>query len=154
MRQLSLLVCAICTAALATAAVSQGAVTTNESISLNRTLTLPCNGDRIQLSGTLHIVITATTNGNTVSGMVHHEPQHVVGTDLTTGAQYVSVGATINSFNMSTTTDQSVTRFVNTFLLIGQGSAPNLRVHDTEIVVVNTDGTVTANVDDVSLDCT
>jgi hypothetical protein len=42
---------------------------------------------------------------------------------------------------------------VNNFRLIGQGSGNNLQVHQNVHITINANGTVTATVDNTSVDC-
>jgi hypothetical protein len=42
---------------------------------------------------------------------------------------------------------------VNNFRIIGQGTGNNFLVHETFHITVNADGTMTASVDNFSVDC-
>ena len=64
------------------------AVTVSISVpvdTLQPTVTIPCNGDTIAVTGGLHVLMSYTINGNHVSGKEQFQPQGVSGTDLTTG---------------------------------------------------------------------
>jgi hypothetical protein len=138
---------------LATAA--NAAVQDNERIPFNQQVAIPCanggTGDIVTLSGSLHLLATFTLNENHISGVVHFQPQGVVGTD-TEGHVYHAVGKTQDTFS-ATITGVFVETFVNNFYLVGTAGAPTLKVHDTIHTTINANGIVTASVDNSFITC-
>ena len=110
-------------------------------------------GEAIQLSGTLLAVFsfTETSSGNVQVGF-HFNPQGITGTGLTTGASYHATGVTRGTTTTRATGGISDT-FVNSFKIIGQGSAPNFLETDVIHVTVNANDEVTASVDHSSIRC-
>ena len=77
-------------------------VVENESIDLNLVQFVPCAnggiGELVDLNGSLHILITFTINGNTISGKTHLQPQGISGVGLDTGDKYQGTGVTQDHF--------------------------------------------------------
>ena len=138
---------------LAIAPAAQAAVAVNISVPIDLSVVIPCNGDTVELTGSLHILISFTINANQVSGKDHFQPQGVSGTDLTTGAKYQGTGVTQDQFSISLIKSRAQVSSVNNFKIIGQGSAPSYLVHENAHLTVNANGTVTANVDNLSISC-
>lgn len=152
-----LLVVAGTAAALAMSASASAAVTTNTSIPLSLVTFIPCGnggfGDSVFLTGNLHVLVTFTSNGNTFSGLAHFQPQGVTGNSSTTGAKYEGTGVTEDTFSGSFQRSHATETFVNNFRLIGQGSADNYLVHEVVHLTFDAAGTLTAAVDNSSVDC-
>jgi hypothetical protein len=109
-------------------------------------------GDQVQVSG--NVLGTIVVNENPSGGLTIVEkfnPQGVTGTSLSTGATYHGVGLTTDT--IVTTPGATSFTFVNRFFLIGEGGAPNALFSETLHLTVNADGTVTANVENVSDVC-
>jgi hypothetical protein len=145
----------VLTFVLATATTSQGAVTTNVREPFTLFEFIPCAnggaGESIELTGTLHILFTATENGSGgFSVSSHFNPQALTGVGDTTGAKYQGTGVTRDNFNLNV---GQVSTFVNNFRMIGQGPGNNLLVHDVTHVTVNAKGVVTAEVFKSSFEC-
>jgi hypothetical protein len=148
----------MCLVALAVSIAPAGAaVQVNDKTNVNLTIFVPCAaggaGEVVDLSGPLHTLVSATINGNNVSGYFHFQPQGISGTGETTGANYQATGVTEQSFKNSLQNGQANFTFVNNFRIIGQGSGNNYLVHETMHVSVNADGTVTVSHDNFSIDC-
>jgi hypothetical protein len=86
-------------AILAIAPGAQAAVTENVSIPFNLSLTIPCNGDTVALTGTVHMLtsVTISSDGDHFTGDSLFNHQGVSGTDLTTGAKYQATGGVARS---------------------------------------------------------
>jgi hypothetical protein len=138
---------------LAIAPGAQAAVLENISVPVSLSLTVPCNGDTVDVAGRVHILTAVTINGNNFSVVSQANPQGVSGTDETTGAKYQGTGVTKDTFGGSFINGQFRETFVNRFDFLGQGSAPNFVTHETFHVTVNANGTVTVFFDNFSASC-
>jgi len=87
--------------------------------------------------------------GNTEAG--HFQPQGISGIGQTTGDKYQGTGVTQDEFNATVGVEET---FINNFRIIGQGSGNNLLVHETFHITINANGSVTAFLDNFSIDCT
>jgi hypothetical protein len=148
----------MCLIALAVSiAPADAAVQVNDKTNVNLTIFVPCAaggaGEIVDLSGSLHTLISFTINGNNVSGYFHFQPQGISGTGETTGANYQGTGVTQESFKNSLQNGQANLTSVNNFRIIGQGPGNNYLVHETLHVSVNADGAVTVFHDNFSIDC-
>lgn len=101
MRRITLVSIAALLAVLAVPPV-HAEVVENESIDLNLVQFVPCAnggiGELVDLNGSLHILITFTINGNTISGKTHLQPQGISGVGLDTGDKYQGTGVTQDHF--------------------------------------------------------
>jgi hypothetical protein len=148
----------MCLIALAVSiAPADAAVQVNDKTNVNLTIFVPCAaggaGEIVDLSGSLHTLISFTINGNNVSGYFHFQPQGISGTGETTGANYQGTGVTQESFKNSLQNGQANLTSVNNFRIIGQGPGNNYLVHETLHVSVDADGAVTVFHDNFSIDC-
>ena len=147
----------ICTLLASMLVPANAAVQENDTTEINLTVFIPCaaggTGETVDLTGTLHTLITFTIDGNTVSGFFHFQPQGISGTGETTGAKYQATGVTQESFKNSLQNGQANETFVNNFRLIGQGPGNNFLVHETLHFTINADGAVTVSHDNFSADC-
>jgi hypothetical protein len=138
-------------------APANAAVQVNDMTEISISVFVPCAaggvGEVVDLSGPLHTLISATINGNNVSGYFHFQPQGIGGTGETTGAKYQATGVTLESFKTSLQNGQANLTFVNNFRIIGQGPGNNYLVHETMHVTINADGTLTVLFDNLSIDC-
>ena len=136
----------------ATAGVQQ-----NASVPFAATQFISCAnggvGEMVELTGILHVLITATTNKNHTSGYMLFSPQGISGRGETTGALYHAVGMTGTKFETSLQKGQAVQSFVDNFDIIGQGPRNNFREHVVTHLTFNADGRITANVDDFRAVC-
>ncbi len=143
--------------ALLGSAPAQAAVTTNISVPFDTVVFVPCAnggaGEDVHLTGDLHIVITSTADGaGGFHDSFHAQPQGISGTGSVTGAKYQATGVTRGDFNVKPPYPFETT-FVNNFRIIGQGPGNNFLVHENFHVTVNANGTLTASVDNFSVEC-
>jgi hypothetical protein len=138
-------------------APADAAVEANSSAEIALEVFVPCAaggfGEIVDLSGRLHTLITFTINGNEMSGLAHFQPQGLGGTGETTGTRYRGTGVTKMSFAGSLQNGQFNTTFVNNFRIVGQGPGNNFLVHETAHITINADGKLTANHDNLSVEC-
>ncbi len=143
--------------ALLVCAPIYAAVVTNTSFPVNIPVLIPCAaggaGEVVTLTGNLHVLISVTVNANNISLDSHVQPQGISGTGSVTGDKYQGTGITRFSFNADVIGFPFNTTFVNNFRIIGQATGNNFLVHQTFHITVNADGTVTAFVDNFSVDC-
>jgi len=136
---------------------ANAAVQENDTTNISLTVFIPCalggTGEVVDLTGPLHTLITATINGNNVSGKFHFQPQGITGTGETSGDKYQATGETQETFTSSLQNGQANFTFVNNFKIIGQGSGNNFLVHETMHMTMNADGTMTVFHDNFSVDC-
>ena len=71
-------------------------------------------------------------------------------TGQTTVDKYQGTGVTQDEFNAKVDMEET---FINNFRIIGQGSGNNFLVHETFHVTINANGSVTAFLDNFSIDC-
>jgi hypothetical protein len=81
----------------------------------------------------------------------HFQPQGISGLGQTTGAKYQATGET--EFQTNAKAVPFETSFVNNFKIIGQGPGNNLLIHENMHLTVNANGTVTAVIDNTSVEC-
>jgi hypothetical protein len=136
---------------------AHAAVQVNDSTNISLSVFIPCAaggvGEVVDLTGSLHSLVSFTENANNVSGYFHFQPQGVGGTGETTGAQYNGTGVTQQSFSTSLQNGQANLTYVNNFRIIGQGPGNNFLLHETLHITFNADGTVTVFHDNFSFDC-
>ena len=110
-------------------------------------------GEAIHLSGTLlaQFSFTETSGGNVETGF-HFNPQGITGVGLTSGATYHATGVTRGTTTIKAKGGISDT-FVNSFKIIGEGSAPNFLETDVIHLTVNANGVVTASVEKSMIRC-
>ena len=138
-------------AALALSA-SSWAATTVQKIPFNAAVVI-CNGDTVNLSGTLLDIVTTTTTPS--GGLVvafHDNPQGISGVDATTGTVFHATGLT-REVDVSTPPGGFTTTFVNRFHLQATQGAQSFVVSETEHVTVTPNGTVTVSFDNFSSTC-
>jgi hypothetical protein len=112
-----------------------------------------CNGETIQLTGTLLIVQTATatpSGGFVVS--THFQPQGISGINLQTGAAYRGTGLTRDTVVTSPAGGTTET-FVNLFRVQAQAGGDSYIVSQLVHLTVSTTGVLTASVDKSSTNC-
>ncbi len=143
--------------ALLVCAPIYAAVVTNTSFPVNIPVLIPCAaggaGEVVTLTGNLHVLISVTVNANNISLDSHVQPQGISGTGSVTGDKYQGTGITRFNLNADVIGFPFNTTFVNNFRIIGQATGNNFLVHQTFHITVNADGTVTAFVDNFSVDC-
>jgi len=130
----------------------QAAVTTNTSIPITLFVDIPCAGELVVLNGPLHILSSVTFDRAGGFHMLgHFQPQGISGLGQTTGAKYQATGET--EFQTNAKAVPFETSFVNNFKIIGQGPGNNLLIHENMHLTVNANGTVTAVIDNTSVEC-
>ena len=109
-------------------------------------------GEVISLTGDLHVLISVTINDNVIRMSQHWQGQGLSGTGNITGDTYQAPGVnrydTISSFN-----GQFKQSIADNFRLIGPAPGNNLLLHHTVHVTVNSNGDVTAMVDNFWIEC-
>ena len=132
--------------------------TDNEVVPINLVQFVPCAaggaGEEVALSGELHLLfhITVDARGG-VHVKTHANPQGVRGIGLTTGDKYQGTGVTQDHINVGADGLPVTYTFVNNFRIIGQGPGNNYLVHQTFHITINEHGEVTAEVDNVRVEC-
>jgi len=120
--------------------------------------TNPCNGDAfvapdggagVQVSGNLVSHVTFFTNSDEFWA-TFTETGKIVGTDVGTGVTYTGHATVWGNFNQNER--NANTAFTLTLRLTGDDGS-FLTAHQTTVIVVNANGTVTANFDKLSLTC-
>ena len=117
---------------------------------------IPCanqgNGEVVDFSGTLHVVISTTVNGNHIHVNLLANPQGVKGVGETTGDVWQGTGETRQDLNASVSALPFEATFVNNFKLI-DGRGGSFLVHENIHVTINADGTTTASHDYLTFTC-
>jgi hypothetical protein len=138
-------------AALAVTVGAQAA-TTVQQVPFSQPLTI-CNGDTVQLAGTL--LVTASTTLTPSGGLafaIHFQPQGVSGVDSTTGTIFRAVGLTRDVLVISPAGGITET-FVNRFHIQATGGAQSYLVSNLFHITVTPDGTLRVIVDNFSSTC-
>lgn len=150
MRRLSM-VAVVAIAALAVSATAWAA-TTVQKIPIDIQVGL-CNGDTLDLSGTLldSVTTTATPSGGFILAF-HDNPQGISGVDTTTGTVFHATGLTREVDVLSPPGGETFT-FVNRFHIQATGGAQSFIVSETEHATVTPSGTVTVFFDNFSSTC-
>ena len=134
---------------------AQAAVVTNDTTSAPWSGWVSCaNGGAGELvNGTVdvHNLVTETTNGNLDSYQFQFQPQGTL-TGQTTGDSYRLTGLTRGVYNDSTRSGEYTLTYVNSYQLIGAGTAGNLRVREVAHMTISDDEVVVQH-DDFSIDC-
>ena len=146
-----LLLLLVVVAALAVA-VSAQAATTVQTVPLDFPVTI-CNGDQVDLTGTLLVTIstTLTPSGGLIAA-VHFQPQGVSGIDTTTGTVFVAVGLTRDLIVFSPPGGFTET-FVNQFHIQATGGAQSFLVTELFHITVTSDFTVRVIFGNFSVSC-
>jgi hypothetical protein len=117
---------------------------------------IPCanqgNGEVVDFSGTLHVVISSTVNGNHIHVNQLVNPQGVKGVGETTGDVWQGTGETRQDLNASVSALPFEATFVDNFKLI-DGRGGSFLIHENIHVTVNADGTTTASHDNLTITC-
>jgi hypothetical protein len=133
------------------------AIQVNDKTDIAISVFVPCAaggaGEMVDISGSLHTLVSFTINGNKMSGYFHFQPQGIVGVGETTGLKYQGTGATVESFKASFVNGQANDTFVNNFRIVGQGRGNNYLVHETLHFTANADGSITVSHGNFEIDC-
>ena len=135
---------------------SSAGVLVNTAEPFEQVVAVPCAvdglGESVQLTGFLHVLVTATFDKNGVlHATTHFQPMGVAGTGLTTGDVYRATGITRDQANGLDIPFEAT--FVNNFRIIGPGTGNNLLIHEVAHVTVNAVGEVTVLFDQLSSEC-
>lgn len=120
------------------------------------TVLVPCAaqgaGEIVDLIGKTHAVFAVTHDSDGgLHIMIHFNNAGVSGTGLTTGNKYQSSGG--DHFVSNSGRPGNEFTFVNSFLMTAPGPGNNLRVHELVHVTTDTNGDVTAAIDNTTVDC-
>jgi hypothetical protein len=120
------------------------------------TVVVPCAargaGEAVNLVGEVHAVFAVTHEGDGgLHIMIHFNYAGVSGIGLTTGNKYQASGG--DHFVSNSGRPGNEFTFVNNFLMTAPGRGNNLRVHELVHVTTDTNGVVTADVDNTTVDC-
>ena len=117
---------------------------------------IPCanlgNGEIVDFSGTLHVVISSTANGNNIHLNELFNPQGAKGVGETTGDVWQATGETRQDLTASVSSFPFEITFVNNFKLV-DGRGGSFQIHENVHVTVNADGTMTASHDNLTFTC-
>jgi hypothetical protein len=152
LRRLIILLAVVASGLLAVTSASASAVTEKIPFDVVLAPEEAC-GEAIHLSGTLlaQFSFTETSGGNVEMGF-HFNPQGITGVGLTSGATYHATGVTRGTTTIRGKGGISDT-FVNSFKIIGEGSAQNFLQTDVIHLTVNPKGEVTASVEQSIIRC-
>jgi len=138
-------------------APANAAVTANDKTAVVGTAFVPCAaggaGETVDFKGILHTVVSATMNGNELSGYFHENFESASGTGETTGDKYQFTGSLGSSFHGSFQNSQFTSIFVQNFGAIGQGPGNNVYLTETLHITINANGTITVFHDNFSMVC-
>jgi hypothetical protein len=109
-------------------------------------------GEAIHLNGTLLAQFSTTeSSGGNIEVGFHFNPQGITGVGLTSGATYHATGVTLGTTTIRAGGISDT--FVNSFKIIGEGSAQNFLETDVFHLTMNANGVVTATVDRSTIRC-
>jgi hypothetical protein len=139
---------------------AKAAVLIQTVVPITITVSIDCDQDGtpedvVPLSGNLYVLVTSASNNTVITLNEQFVPREVNGTGLITGETYRGVGTT----QSNTVTFQGpfsgsyISTFENNFYIIGQGSGYRFLEHDTVHLVVFSDGSVIADVDNSFTTC-
>jgi hypothetical protein len=125
-------------------------VTSNETFPMTDVVVNPCNGESVQLGGTVHDVVHVTINGNVFSVMEHANGADVSGVGRTTGASYKGNDVLASHFSAAAGVETSV---VESITMNAKGSTPSFVIKLVEHITIDANGVVTASVDNRTTSC-
>lgn len=124
---------------------------TNPAVPFSVVVLNPCNGEVVDIDGTIQLRYETRTDANGSSHTVGRIFERGKGTGEVTGASYVfNTDSTINVY--SATISQEVSQVVY-IRLIGQGQAPNFYGKQVLHFTVNANGDLVGVVDDITGEC-
>lgn len=131
--------------------------TSNEKMPVDAIISISCAnggaGENIHLTGTIHVLIKTTVNGNHFLTKYHFQPQGVKGLGLTTGNIYQANGASQETVSGDFTNGQYSRTDINNYRIIGQGTGNNYLVHNNSHITINANGETTVSTDHLSVEC-
>ena len=121
------------------------------SVPIEFTLYDPCNGEFVDIAGTIHTVshTRARANGGSHVGF-HQNFANVTGVGETSGTEYRIAGSASQRMNVGGAQVSSITVHE---VFVSRGSAPNEAIGIRMHVTVNADGETTALVDESPTEC-
>ena len=134
------------------------AATWNLSVPVSLAGVVPCandgRGETVTLSGAIHLMGSTSTNARgDIAFVFLANPQGVTGVGKTTGLKYLGAGATQTQGVYTAKTGITGQTFINNFLLLSQGRAPNLVLHSSIFLSFYPDGTIGVNAFNGFLSC-
>ena len=137
------------------ASVKATTFTSNEKQFLDEIIFVPCAnngaGENVELTGTIHISLHTTVNGNNFSTKYHFQPQGISGVGQTTGDTYRGSGVTQEEIKGSLKNGKYIDTYINNFNLVSRGA--KYEVHGNTHIKINANGTATASVNNLMSDC-
>jgi hypothetical protein len=142
--------------ATSTTLASPYSQSTVEYIQISDVTTVPCAnngaGEEVAYGGTIRVTMRTTVLGPFTLVQEIYDVVSVTGVGLTTGTRYIGTGTTRSAY-WARTGGNSVNALWNVFNMIGEGSAPDLRVRALLIDRMNAAGEVTRSVQRVHISC-
>jgi hypothetical protein len=136
---------------------SHAALVFNASVPISLSVFVSCAvggaGEVVDLSGPLHVLVTATITGDTISVNNKSNSQGISGTGETTGTKYQAIYINDTKITGSLQNGQFTTTFISQFAIIGAGTGNNFVVHENEHLTLNADGTATVFFDNFFFTC-
>jgi hypothetical protein len=149
MRRLLLILAVVCALAAITGAQAS---TSRTSFTLSTTFPL-CNGDPVELNGTLLTISSETLAPSGVMVLaIHFQPQGVTGVDLVTGTVFQATGFT-RDLTVSFPSGGGTETFINQFRIQATGGAQSYLTTEVFHITVTPDGTVAVVLDSFSATC-
>jgi hypothetical protein len=111
-----------------------------------------CSAQPMAFHGDAHMMFDVMTHQNSVRVSIHYNTQGVSGIGLNDGAKYLLLNAT----NSETNTTSGLPFVTDTNVemgIIGQGSAPNMRLRSVLHTTVDANGRITAEFTKFSITC-
>jgi hypothetical protein len=110
----------------------------------------PCEGQTIDIGGSLDAKFTYKLVGSSYELTLYQRPQDVVGVGLTTGVQYKGTGTSPSEFTGQLGVPET---FQTSFPMSSQGPSANLEVQIAWQVTINPDGSLSASVNILEIEC-
>jgi hypothetical protein len=107
-----------------------------------------CTGEEVEINGTIHLLNKTQADGSMIS---HFNYQDVSAVGLTSGNTYRA--SAVDHLRLAAPFPSSISS-VRNFHLISQGSNSDLLVQVLYHITVQTNGEVTASIDDLRMQCT
>ena len=135
-----------------------GEVVSNEIISYDETVNIPCAnggaGEDVRLTGQTEVKIWTTENEDQFHYKTQSRPQGIYGLGSVTGDVYHAVGLTQTEYSYQIPRGQQYQQtYVNNYRVIGQGPGNNFLFHEVFHVTYNGNGETTVVFDKVSTEC-
>ena len=132
--------------------LSSGAVSALSAASTDMPLhflrSADCTGEEVEINGTLHLLNKTQADGSVIS---HFNYQDVSAVGLTSGNTYRA--SAVDHLRLAAPFPSSISS-VRNFHLISQGSNSDLLVQVLYHITVQTNGEVTASIDELQMQCT